>query len=231
MVPFSAGPDDHPDVGRRDQPPALRCPGRADHGQEVAGRRKSAGITVTRKAENAQADDNSPTLTQPGGRDHAGSRPSCPSAASWTRRSTSQPQIAPLLADAKDTEEADSFVNGDGQGNNARAGLIGTLAGGSFVADGRARAASGPEDVYALKNGDATPLPRPRAASWARPASTTSIRQFDENGRVEPVGAAPGRHAWSTGSPATRPARSAPWTPTLARPAPTSWPSGTSSSS
>lgn len=86
----------------------------------------SAGVTVSRAAEAAQASDNSPTLAQPAVKAERvqGFIPfSIEVDQDWTAL---QSEMTKLLADAKDTEEATSFVTGDGVSPNAN-GLIATL--------------------------------------------------------------------------------------------------------
>jgi HK97 family phage major capsid protein len=90
-----------------------------------------------------------------------------------------QAQLAPVIQDAKDTEEAGSFVTGDGTTGTQPDGIVGALAATSLVFTGDA--SMGPEDVYALKN--ATP-PRFRARGQFLGESSIydEVRQFDENG-------------------------------------------------
>lgn len=93
----------------------------------------SAAVTVSRGAEGGEAPDSTPTLAQPS----VGTIPvqgfvpfSREIGQSWTEMGS---EITMLLQDAKDTEEAQSFILGDGTGNNPN-GLVTTLAAGSHVA-------------------------------------------------------------------------------------------------
>jgi HK97 family phage major capsid protein len=95
----------------------------------------SAGITVSRKAEAAEATDDSPTFAQPTVKAERvdGFVPfSMELDQDWARLRS---EITRLLAEAKDDEEADSFVTGDGTGVNA-GGVVATLDASSEVAEG-----------------------------------------------------------------------------------------------
>ena len=86
----------------------------------------SAGITVTRAAEAAEAADNAPTLEQPTVRPSRvqGFVPfSVEIEQDWNALRT---EITTMLADAKEQEEADSFINGNGTPPNP-SGLVATL--------------------------------------------------------------------------------------------------------
>lgn len=96
----------------------------------------SAGITVSRSAEGDEGDDDSFTMEQP--------------EVSPTRVLATVPfsveidqdwmglrsEVARLLADAKDVEEAESFVVGDGAGNNPEGIAAGLDAGSEVALDG-----------------------------------------------------------------------------------------------
>jgi HK97 family phage major capsid protein len=93
----------------------------------------SAGVTVSRAAEAAEASDNSPTLAQPTVKAERvqGFIPfSMEVDQDWNNL---QAQMTMLLRDAKDNEEADSFINGSGVAPAAN-GLITTLDSSSNVA-------------------------------------------------------------------------------------------------
>lgn len=102
--------------------------------------------------------------------------------------------IAPLLQDAKDEEEASSFVNGTGDGETGPQGIVAGLAPSSHVYTGAVD--FDPDDVYNVKN--ALP-PRFRArGSWmAEGGIYDLVRQFDSNGGsnmwVQLADATPGR--------------------------------------
>lgn len=91
---------------------------------------------------------------------------------------SAQAELATSFQDAKDEEEAESFVNGDGQGTNA-GGIIGSLDPSSLVYTGGV--SFGPEDVYALKNA-LPPRFRARGRFLAESGIYDEVRQFDENG-------------------------------------------------
>jgi len=93
----------------------------------------SAGVTVSRGAEGGESPDSTPALAQPS----VGTIPvqgfvpfSRELEQSWNEMAG---EVTMLLQDAKDTEEAGSFLNADGTGNNPN-GLITTLANSSHVA-------------------------------------------------------------------------------------------------
>ena len=111
----------------------------------------SAGITVTRKAEKAQATDDSPTVGQPTcktSRVDGFVQFSVEIDADWTRMRS---EITTLLADAKATEEADSFVNGDGTANAAGVEPEGILTGVTATVALASTGALDSEDLYALE--------------------------------------------------------------------------------
>jgi len=86
----------------------------------------SAGVTVSRAAEATETSDNAPTLVQPTVKAERvqGFIPfSVEVDQDWTQL---QAEMTRLLTDAKDVEEADSFVNGNGTAPNAN-GIIATL--------------------------------------------------------------------------------------------------------
>lgn len=112
----------------------------------------SAGVTAARRAELDEATDDSPTLAQPVitptsvdvfipfsieiGQD-------------WNRLLT---EMAKMIQDAKDAEEADSFVNGLGPdtAGNEPAGVVSTLASSSYVDSYALNTFTVSEDVYAV---------------------------------------------------------------------------------
>src|SRR5262249_55952527 len=113
----------------------------------------SAGITVSRGTEAAEASDNSPSLAQPSVTPTrvSGLVPfSIEVAQDWN---AIQSEITRMLADAKDQEEAagaNGFVLGDGTGTNA-GGVVTTLGTAViFATAGTATLASG--DLYTLED-------------------------------------------------------------------------------
>lgn len=139
----------------------------------------SAGVTVSRAAESAEAGDNSPTLAQPTVKTERvqGFIPySVEVDQDW---GALQSEMTRLLADAKDVEEADSFVNGDGVAPNAN-GIIETLNVSSNVTANTFSSGS----IYALE--DALP---DRFLDNARFLGHRSVynlaRQFDTGGGAD----------------------------------------------
>ena len=135
----------------------------------------SAGITVSRSAEAAEATDDSPTFAQPEVTPTRvlGFVPfSMELDQDW---SVLRSEITRLLADAKDIEEAASFVTGDGQGNNP-AGVVATLAAASEV-DEATGGTFADVDVYKLEE-ELAPRFRARASFLANKSVYNTIRQF-----------------------------------------------------
>lgn len=119
----------------------------------------SAGATVSRSAEAIEVGDNSFVLEQPTVKAErvTGFVPfSFEVDQDWTAMRS---EITNVLADAKMTEEASSFINGDGVAPNAE-GLLTALAGGSSVVPTDGIGAYSSVDLYALD--DAMP-PRYRS--------------------------------------------------------------------
>lgn len=109
----------------------------------------SAGVTVSRSAEGTEVADNSPSFTQPTVKTTrvTGFVPfSVELESSWSQM---QSEITMILADAKASEEADTFINGDGTGNDPTGLLNGTS---NDVATVAANAFSD-DDLYALEEG------------------------------------------------------------------------------
>lgn len=135
----------------------------------------SAGITVSRAAEGAEAGDNAPTLAQPTVRAERvqGFVPfSVEIDQDWNAL---QAEMTRLLGDAKDVEEATSFVTGDGTGTNA-GGIVGTLDAGSVVTTATA-ATFAVADVYKTKNA-LPPRFRARGKWLAETSIYDTVRQF-----------------------------------------------------
>lgn len=136
----------------------------------------SAGITVTRKAEAAQSTDDSPSFGQPTCKTSRvdGFVPfSVEIDADWTRMRS---ELTTLLADAKATEEADSFINGDGSANagtgNEPEGLLTGVTATVQIAD---NAALDSDDLYNLE--EAVPNRyRARSKFMARRAFYNMVR-------------------------------------------------------
>jgi HK97 family phage major capsid protein/HK97 family phage prohead protease len=131
------------------------------------------GVVVTRSAEATEVPDNSFTLAQPtvNATRVTGFVPfSVELESSW---GAMRSEITRLLADAKDQEEAESFINGTGVGTQPF-GLVKTMPLASKIPD---MGSFGTEDIYALE--EAVP-PRFRARSQFLGAKGTynAIRQF-----------------------------------------------------
>lgn len=142
----------------------------------------SAGVTVSRTAEVAEATDNSPTFTQPTVRAkavHAWIPFSMDLESDWGQMRS---ELTTLLNDGKDTEEATAFVTGDGTGNNPN-GIVGTLADTSYVPVATT-AVFAAADVYALEESLA-PRWRARAQFLALKSVYNKIRQFDTSGGAQ----------------------------------------------
>jgi len=136
----------------------------------------SAGVTVSRAAEAAEASDNSPSLDQPTVKAERvqGFIPfSLEIDQDW---GSLQAQMTGLLRDAKDNEEADSFVNGSGVAPAAN-GLITTLDSSSNVTANTFTVGS----IYALE--DALPDRFLDNAQFLAHRSIYNLaRQFDTAG-------------------------------------------------
>lgn len=145
----------------------------------------SEGITVTRTPEVAEANDDSPTLAQPT------VRPSAVQAfvpfsmdleMDWAQLRS---QLTTLIADSKDSEEADSFINGDGTlisgGGHNPQGIVAGLPASSEVAAGGSFTS---EDVYALEDalGDRW---LSNASFLGNRAIYNLVRQFDTAGGAD----------------------------------------------
>ena len=134
----------------------------------------SEGVTVTRAAEAAQVDNNDPTLAQPEvtpQRVHGFIPFSMEVDQDWTQMRS---EMARLLQDAKDIEEAASFVTGDGSTDQQPGGIPGSLDSGSFIYVGSAWDDS---DVYGIE--EALPVRfRQRASFIAAKSTYNTIRQF-----------------------------------------------------
>ena len=134
----------------------------------------SAGVTVTRAAENAQVANNDPTLAQPEvtpQRVHGFIPFSIEVDQDWTQMRS---EMSRLLADAKDIEEAASFVTGDGSTNQEPGGIVGSMAAASLKYVG---ASWDDSDVYGLEE-DVPPRFRGRGSWLAQKAIYNTIRQF-----------------------------------------------------
>jgi len=133
----------------------------------------SAGISVTRSTEASEVDAQSPQFEQPVVRPTrvTGFIPfSVEIDADW---SAMRSEVTRLLQDAKDTEEATSFVTGDGTGVNP-GGVVRTLSHYAAVPDGGTFDSS---DVYALEEALA-PRFRARAQFLGNKGVYNDIRQF-----------------------------------------------------
>lgn len=138
----------------------------------------SAGITVSRAAEAAEASDNAPTLAQPTVKPTRvqGFVPfSVEVDQDWAAMRS---EITMMLGEAKTEEEATSFILGDGTGDNPF-GVVSTLATSSHVDAAGEGIAVG--DIYAVE--EALP-PRFRArGQWlANKSIYNKVRQLDTAG-------------------------------------------------
>lgn len=141
----------------------------------------SAGITVSRAAEAAEAGDNSPTLAQPTVTPTRvqGFVPfSFEIDQDWTQM---RGELATMFNEAKDTEEATSFVLGDGIDPNPQGVVTGVAAVGGSVVRTLTATALVVADVYAAV--DALPPRHTPNASWlANKKVYNIIRQIDSAG-------------------------------------------------
>jgi HK97 family phage major capsid protein len=138
----------------------------------------SAGITVGRSGEAAEVDDDAPTLAQPTVTPTRvdGFVPfSIESDQDWPRLRS---EMTRLLQDAKDQEEASSFVTGSGTGNNPE-GISAGLATTSNVADGFTSFEA--TDLYAVENA-LPPRFQPRARWLGRKNTYNLVRALDTSG-------------------------------------------------
>lgn len=133
----------------------------------------SAGISVTRSSEAGDVNIQSPSFEQPTVKPTrvTGFIPfSVEIDADW---SAMRSEVTRLLQDAKDTEEANSFVTGDGTGNNP-SGVVRTLSHYAAVPAGSTFESA---DVYALEEA-LSPRFRARAQFLANKAVYNEIRQL-----------------------------------------------------
>jgi HK97 family phage major capsid protein/HK97 family phage prohead protease len=140
----------------------------------------SAGITVSRAAEAAEASDNSPTLAQPTVTPTRvqGFVPfSFEVDQDWAQMRS---ELGMMFQEAKDVEEATSFTNGTGVDPQPEGFVTGIAAvGGSVIGTGGATFVAA--DVY--KPADALPPRHTANAVWMGNKSVYSqIRQLDSNG-------------------------------------------------
>jgi HK97 family phage major capsid protein len=142
----------------------------------------TAGITVSRAAEAAQASDNAPTLAQPVVKAERvqGFVPfSIEADQDWARLQT---EMTRLLNEAKDVEEASSFLLGNGVSPNAN-GLLDPTAGITGASDVVANTITAAA-VYGLEN--ALPVRyRANARFMAAKAIYNAIRQLDTQGGAQ----------------------------------------------
>jgi len=139
------------------------------------------GITVSRADEAQEADDNSPEFAQPTVRPSRvqGFVPfSIEIDQDWNAM---QAEITRLLADAKEQEEATSFVHGDGTGNQP-GGLLGTMPESSQVAAEGGGISS--EHLYALEE-SLGPRWRAFARFVGNKAQYNRVRQLDTAGGAD----------------------------------------------
>lgn len=140
----------------------------------------SAGVTVTRAAEAAEVGDNAPSLAQPvvtPTRVHGFIPFSIEADQDWSQLRS---EMTRLLQDAKDVEEATSFVTGNGTPPNP-SGIIATLTTASNVNDGYASFDA--SDLMALEN--ALPPRFQTRAQWLGRKNTYNlVRALDTNGTL-----------------------------------------------
>lgn len=140
----------------------------------------SAGISVTRDVEGAQAADNSPTFSQKvvrTNRVHGFVPFSIELDQDWGQLRS---EISTMLADAKEREEATSFTLGDGTGVNAN-GIITTMAAGSATQTTTGSTGAGvfaAADIYKLEGSLPARYRTPNAAWLANHSTYNAIRQF-----------------------------------------------------
>jgi HK97 family phage major capsid protein/HK97 family phage prohead protease len=135
----------------------------------------SQGITVTRANELAPASDGSPTLAQPGvapTRVQAFVPFSVEVEQDWNGLMA---EIAMMLADAKDVEEASTFLTGAGTGSIPQGVLTGTSGTAQQVLTAGTATSVAPGDVYALENA-MPPRFRARASLLASKGGYNAIR-------------------------------------------------------
>lgn len=140
----------------------------------------SEGVTVTRTTESDEATDDAPTLEQPVVRANRvqGFIPfSVELGQDW---GSLQSEMAVLLADAKDIEEASSFTLGDGNDPNA-GGVVGSLDVGSLVTT-ITNDTFAVGDIYKLE-GALPPRFRGRARFMANRSIYNQVRGFGTAGQ------------------------------------------------
>jgi HK97 family phage major capsid protein len=137
----------------------------------------SDGVTVSRAAESAEAADNSPTLAQPSvkaTRVHAFVPFSIEVGQDWGGM---QAEVARMLQDAKDDEEAAAFTVGDGVDPNPE----GVITGATETVDTAAASTFAAADIYTVEEA-LGPRFRPRAQWVAARGTYNKVRQFDVEG-------------------------------------------------
>jgi HK97 family phage major capsid protein len=141
----------------------------------------SAGITVSRAAEAAEAGDNAPTIAQPTVTPTRvqGFVPfSFEIDQDWSQM---RGELATMFSEAKDTEEATSFVTGSGVDPNPEGVVTGVAAVGASVIQAVTVAGIAASDLYLLV--DALPPRHVANASWLGNKSIYNrVRQLDVNG-------------------------------------------------
>jgi HK97 family phage major capsid protein/HK97 family phage prohead protease len=144
----------------------------------------SAGITVSRAAEAAEAGDNSPTLAQPTVTPTRvqGFVPfSFEVDQDWSQM---RGELATMFNEAKDTEEATAFVTGSGVDPNPEGVITGVGAVGGSVVAGGSSVAFGTAEIYSLV--DALPPRHVANASWlGNKKAYNKVRQIDDAGGAD----------------------------------------------
>jgi HK97 family phage major capsid protein len=143
----------------------------------------SAGITVGRLGEALPSTDNAPSLAQPVVTPTTvrGFVPfSVESDQDWTQLRS---EMTRLLMDAKDVEEATSFVTGSGTAP-AAAGIQATLTTASNVNEGQGSAPTFTASAIYLMENSLPPRFTPRAQWLARKNTYNAVRSLDTNGTL-----------------------------------------------
>jgi HK97 family phage major capsid protein/HK97 family phage prohead protease len=141
----------------------------------------SAGITVSRAAEAAEAGDNSPTIAQPTVTPTRvqGFVPfSFEIDQDWTQM---RGELATMFTEAKDTEEATSFVIGDGISPNPEGVVVGVAAVAGSVVRTLTATAVVVADLYSAVDG-LPPRHTPNASWLANKKFYNIVRQIDSAG-------------------------------------------------
>lgn len=141
----------------------------------------SAGITVSRAAEAAEAGDNAPTIAQPTvtpSRVQGFVPFSFEIDQDWSQMRS---ELATMFAEAKDTEEATAFILGNGTPPNPEGVITGVSAVAGSVVAGGGSVALGAAEVYSLAD-DLDPRHVPNASWLGNKTIYNKVRQIDTSG-------------------------------------------------